>query len=135
MGPRSANSRSRSRLSCAFPNPETIHWRTFPERWSTRLPALLEAAFGLHQISFSDSILRHRMRRGIWYTARECCDSARNDCVNSDFPGFMTCFPPAIQEVPNVQESSENGFSHHNTRHSTASPRMRYRTSLWTKLE
>src|SRR5262245_48393593 len=41
IGPRSANSAGRSRLSAAPPNPATIHWRTVPQRCRIRLPMLL----------------------------------------------------------------------------------------------
>src|SRR5207244_10129139 len=42
-GVRSLNSRGRSRVSAAWPSPETTHCRTLPDRCSSRLPMLLLA--------------------------------------------------------------------------------------------
>src|SRR5260370_4403516 len=114
MGPRSANSGSRSRLSCSSPNPEIIHWRTFPERWRTRFPTLFDAGFGLHQMSFSGSKLRHLINRGMWYVSMECRDSFRNNFVNSGFAGFMNCFPQPRKEfktLRNIHAGAHSGIS------------------------
>src|SRR5208282_4080064 len=72
------------RTSGAPPRPEMIHCRTLPERCSTRLPALFEAALGRHQISSSvskrrQSAIRRRLparaARAPLRTSRAMCAS------------------------------------------------------------
>jgi hypothetical protein len=47
--PRAANSMLRLRTSACPPMPLTTHWRTLPDRWSSRLPTELEFSLGRHQ--------------------------------------------------------------------------------------
>lgn len=64
IGPRSANSLSRSRLSSAPPIPCTIHCRRLPQRWSKILPALLLCWLGRHQTS--SSLSSRQGTGGLW---------------------------------------------------------------------
>jgi len=94
MGPRSANSLSRSRSSGAPPSPEMIHWRTFPLKCSTRLPTLFEASFGLHQMSSSESVFKQRSIRGRWCSWTECLTCLTNAFDRSKRLAFTWNLPP-----------------------------------------
>ena len=62
-------------VSVKLPSPVPIHCLTFPQRWSTRLPMLLEDSLGLHQICSSVSWSKHSTIRGSDSSKSRCCTS------------------------------------------------------------